>query len=516
MTRQPAATHDPAASASPIRWDIVGYFLGLAVALHAPTDADPDLWGHLRFGLDKIAAGKVIATDSYSYLTGVDAERPIWINHEWLSEVLFAAAWRAGGSPAVIALKLLVVLMIHALGYRILLRAGFGAISAGLILVALAVPLGAGLRFARPQIFTFWLFFIVCDWIVSIETRGARPSRFGLPILFAIWANLHGGVLAGLALISVWLTTQARRPQARRHAVIVLGCWLACLLNPYGWRLLEFLLREATGPRPEIADWAPLDARDWRSWSYRILVLAGAWTLVRPREVCWRLLIVFAMIAMAPLAAVRHLPLFALATLAIASPYASGLTRNFRAACRSRLGIVSRLEQSWGWSLCGLMLLMLVLGREGGRIPYDRPGDAPMPAAAVHALKRSGMSGGLAIHFDWGEYAIWRLASSNIRVSIDGRRETVYSRSIYQENLDWVRGVGVWDRLLQRPETRAALVSKAFPVYGLMRCRSDWVLAFEDEACAIFARSDSWELRVIRDPPKTTPGSVLVDDGAFP
>ena len=67
-----------------------------------PTEADPDLWGHLRFGLDTVAAGRIVRTDIYSYLSG--RHQP-WINHEWLAEAIMAIAWNAvapaaGSSPS--------------------------------------------------------------------------------------------------------------------------------------------------------------------------------------------------------------------------------------------------------------------------------------------------------------------------------------------------------------------------------------------------------------------------------
>ena len=36
------------------------------------------------------------------------------------------------------------------------------------------------------------------------------------------------------------------------------------------------------------------------------------------------------------------------------------------------------------------------------------------------------LRGRMVTYFDWGEYAIWHL-SPRVRVSLDGRRETVYS-----------------------------------------------------------------------------------------
>src|SRR5690606_19756294 len=36
--------------------------------------------------------------------------------------------------------------------------------------------------------------------------------------------------------------------------------------------------------------------------------------------------------------------------------------------------------------------------------------------------------------FDWGEYAIWQLSPAGILVSMDGRRETVYSRQVLADH----------------------------------------------------------------------------------
>jgi hypothetical protein len=88
-------------------------FTAIALIL-SRTVADPDLWGHLRFGLDIIQAGTIIQVDPYSYLT--TGQR--WINHEWLAEVLFALAWTAGREPGLILLKMTVGFLTIAILYR--------------------------------------------------------------------------------------------------------------------------------------------------------------------------------------------------------------------------------------------------------------------------------------------------------------------------------------------------------------------------------------------------------------
>jgi hypothetical protein len=98
--------------------------LGVAMALFrlVPTEADPDLWGHLRFGLDLLDTGRIVRPDSYSYLTGGQ----VWINHEWLAEAITALAWRGGGAPAVVALKVALALAVAAIVCRHLVERGVG------------------------------------------------------------------------------------------------------------------------------------------------------------------------------------------------------------------------------------------------------------------------------------------------------------------------------------------------------------------------------------------------------
>jgi len=50
--------------------------------------ADPDLWGHVRYGQDPLRDGVLPATSTYTFT----AENYRWINHENLCEVVFAVS----------------------------------------------------------------------------------------------------------------------------------------------------------------------------------------------------------------------------------------------------------------------------------------------------------------------------------------------------------------------------------------------------------------------------------------
>jgi hypothetical protein len=119
---------------TPHRWpdwptlSVVALVMSAATYGASLTIADPDLWGHVRFGLDILETGRIIHADPYSYLTG---EQP-WINHEWLAEVIFARTFAAGGSAALIALKTGLALLVLALVYWRLMRHGLAPLRASL------------------------------------------------------------------------------------------------------------------------------------------------------------------------------------------------------------------------------------------------------------------------------------------------------------------------------------------------------------------------------------------------
>ncbi len=221
------------------------------------TVADPDLWGHVRFGQDLWQTGNIIRSDPYSYLTG---DR-LWVNHEWLSEVIFYLAFAGAGSAGVIVLKSAVSLLIMALLYAHMCRQGLNPLRAGIVLLALSLLISPWLSTVRPQIFTF-LFFLLTLLLIR-QAEGGRPRcLWMLPPMFALWANLHGGFLAGLGMLLVWTfahlvsaSLHARRPgvlisrSQRAIPLALVASVLATFVNPYGVQLLSFLLRTATVAR---------------------------------------------------------------------------------------------------------------------------------------------------------------------------------------------------------------------------------------------------------------------------
>ena len=67
-----------------------GVLLLTVILATSGTTGDPDLWGHVRFGQDMLAARAIRLPDTYSFTSNRS-----WTNHEWLSEIAMAASFDA-------------------------------------------------------------------------------------------------------------------------------------------------------------------------------------------------------------------------------------------------------------------------------------------------------------------------------------------------------------------------------------------------------------------------------------
>jgi hypothetical protein len=93
----------------------------------------------------------------------------------------------------------------------------------------------------------------------------------------------------------------------------------------------------------------------------------------------------------------------------------------------------------------------------------------PEPEAA-RAIAHGGVHGRMLIWFDWGEYAIWHFAPA-VSVSIDGRRETVYSDEAVRKQFDFYF----------HPENRQAILDELKPDYIWLPANLDVVSALKSD-----------------------------------
>jgi hypothetical protein len=450
------------------------------------TVVDPDLWGHLRFGLDTLRDGTLARQDPYAYTTAGQ----LWINHEWLAEVIFAFAWQLAGNLGLIILKDGIEILTLALAFGYLLKRRVEPLWAALYLLLFLPAMLPSMWTVRPQMFTNLSFAFVL-FIILMAERGHYRWLWAAPPLICFWTNSHGGFLAGLAILAGWAVVHCLfQPYAWKRVLIPLAVTiLATLVNPYGIGLFQFLLQTAVGPRLEIAEWAPLPIQSVSGLIYLIgLGLSGAGILYGGRPKRWPLLAVFAVLALLPLLALRHLPLFALGVVMLNGEHLDGLRLRYlpshsrKSPLPEWLGIIP---------VAGVLLIcFLALPRLSQLSARTTNADFTFPVPAVQLIKESGVTGNLMIDFNWGEYAIWQLAPG-VKVGMDGRRETVYPEKMYAEYVNFYFGVGEWDAVLKNNPSDMVLMQSVSAPANLLRLSPDWPVAYADDLSTLFVRRDS-------------------------
>lgn len=388
-------------------------WLTFALALATHTRADPDLWGHLRFGLDLLMSGTV-REDPYSFTADIP-----WVNHEWLSEAVMALAWRAGGTPGLVALKLLLAALTWLPISRLFARhAPSLQALAPLLVVAALSTWGNNLR---PQSFSCAAF----ATLLFLLDRGiVRPAWLALvPLLFAVWVNLHGGWLVGGLTLAIWATRVFTAPDAIGRLVLLvvgLASLLATLVNPHGIAMWTFLAETVSFGRADIIDWQPIHrAGPAALVTWLAAAILTTLAIIRPPRPAASWTAVLIVLAIAGARVNRITAFFAIAVVAVALPYLLPARGSRRTAPLPRVQ-----------ALVGIAVALLVGAGFTWRNARCITMDAPwLPDIVTTRAMTTVPPGRMLPFFDWGQMVIWH-RGGELLVSTDGRRETVYGEAV--------------------------------------------------------------------------------------
>jgi hypothetical protein len=396
--------------------------LVLAVVI-CTTTTDPDLWGHVRFGLDILASHAIPSADTYSF-----ASDRVWINHEWLSEVAFAVSYQLLGALGLNLVRVAAIVGVLTLAWR---RASATGNSQIVVPVLAFAAIGIFLRVypIRPQLFSILLFAVQLHLLTRYDTMRSARVLLWLPVVMCAWVNLHGGWIVGLGVLMVWTGMRVLlAPSDRRTALALMGITLATgaatLVNPYGPELWGFVRSTVGINRPLVSDWQPiytLPPAFWAAWGVGVV---GTLVVIRRagRTIDPAYLAIVAMLGCAAFRVSRIDAFFALSVAFLLLPKLANLPdrkveRDAEIAPRP-----SRVLAGLAAALTVMTVVAVVQ-----RLPSIDARYPMVPEAEAEAYIRTNrLSGRMLTWFDWGEYAIWHL-SPDIQVSMDGRRETVYT-----------------------------------------------------------------------------------------
>ena len=281
--------------------------------------AQSDTFWHLRAGQDFWRTHHVPLVETYSHT----AAGSFWPNHEWLWQAVSSGLVHLGGMPLLQAFAALIVTSAFLLAYRL----SVGATSTRFLLMVLGIPVCACVWALRPQIVSLALLALLVTLLARDRLRWVVP-------LFIVWANVHGAVAlggavlvvaAGLALWRARSGDAVDRRRARLLAALVPLCAAATALTPLGPRLWTFILESiGRSRRTLIMEWMPAYPKGPVEIAFWVLAVAFVVLFFarRRRLRAWSdVVVVGAALVVLALAirAVRNIPPFLLLAIPAAS-----------------------------------------------------------------------------------------------------------------------------------------------------------------------------------------------------
>ena len=477
--------------------------------------ADPDLWGHVRYGQDVLASGHLAATATYTYT----APAQPWINHENLSEIVFAFVADHAGGAGLAALKCLLSLGLLGLMIAGARRRGAGVATTSVAVLLVTFAIAPGWSF-RPQLFTYAFFGVVVFVLDRVFADGqTKPADtrllWLLPPLLAVWANTHGGFVAGLGVLALYLGCRSAErlwaegsrglAPAALYGGVALASALATLVNPYGLDLVTWLVRDLGPPRPEIYEWRALSSADGIFPLFIVVLGLTATTWLARRQ--WRdpaRALLLAATAWQSITHVRHVPFFAIAAGFWLPPNLEPLLDRLRAATRrpDRKRAPAAGWAAWGVWVADLGLVALLAVHARGPV-VDR---SVYPVNAFRYMAKRHLTGRVVVHFDWAQYAIAAFGD-DAPVAFDGRLRTCYPQEVADAYFDFLVGdrlIPRWrseqsppvdaTRMLRLGEPDLAVVARHFThSVEVMEARPDWVLLYQDAVAQLWGRRDRYD-----------------------
>lgn len=476
------------------------YAIALFVVAVRPT-VDPDMWWHLRTG-EYILENGIPRQDVFSFT--VSDHR--WITHEWLSQAIMWLLYSAGTFPALILVFAAVIACSFWLVYRNSAGQPYLAAFVGLLAAFASAPTWG----ARPQMFNILLLALFLHIV-----EGVRGGRFSVrafwwfPLLTAVWANLHSGYLAGVALLVAyaagdaaqvvlrrWLPGQERGLTLRHSGALALaagGSLLAAALNPNTFRLWVYPFETLRSPAMQqfIQEWHPPEFRLNIFWPFAALLLLGVLGWAYGRRPAATDVLLFLGTGAAALLSARNIPLFAVVAAPIVCRAWWQLIRRDADRQPDDQAVRARGRPAPLLSLANWLLLALFLLAGGLWVGQTIAGNEEavaerFPVAAVDFLESRDLDTAYGYNsYGWGGYLIWR----GIPVFVDGRADVYGDEFLffYQQAAQLQPD---WREPLEQYSVDYVLIRRQAPLATMLGEVEGWREAYTDELAQIFVRDE--------------------------
>ena len=447
---------------------LVGIFFVIVFLTTRFSLGDADIYWHITTGQWIMDHGSLPTVDTYSHTM---FGRP-WIAKEWLSQLLFAIAYRIGGWAGVATVASIAIAAAFGLMAFFLLDRFAPVIVVLLVLSAYSLTLTQ--MMARPHALAMPILVSWAWGLIRASEQGKAPSFLMLPLM-VLWANIHGSFLIGLALIGP-LAFEAAIASAKpvrlltHWAVFTVLALLATFLTPYGPGTLIAALSVLNlgEARTIVAEWQPQDFSTLNPFHMVLLSAIGFALLLGIKLPLLRIALILVLLHLA-LSQRRHADVLGLCVpLLLAGPL--GRERERAQVHRPAMAVAFVLAVStFAWAATRQVL----------------PPARATPSAAVAIVKLLN-AGPVLNYYDIGGYLIF----AGVPTFIDGRTE-LFGKSFVKRYNQAVLLHNFSDFLtiLDEFKIEITLLRPDLPAVGLLDTIPKWKRIYSDDMAVVHIRS---------------------------
>ncbi len=487
---------------------IVVLLLVLIMAARMPVDSD--LWWHLRAGEWSWQHAQPLLADYFSF-TRYGAP---WVNHSWLAEVIYYLCFQSFSYGGVTLL--VTTLAALSMGLVYLQMEGHAIFKA--FIIVLACMVASFVWSPRPQMFSLMLLATVGYVLYQFKWR-QRKYLWLLPVLMALWGNLHGGYPLGLALMGAMLAGEVGnhvlgfegkeiltwREIAELTGWLLLSA-LAVLVNPNGFQiwLVPFQTINVGALQNIVEEWASPNFHDGAQQVFlAMLFLSVVFTGISGRRLDATDAISLLGFAYLALVARRNFGPFALVAAPVMARQGTAAWLSWRERNSSRLKKLSSRLRVSGKSekkelpmgirmlVNGLLILLLFSAFVAklysvSNAQWVQPvEDATFPRGAVEWIKINQPQGHLLNEYNAGGYLTWMQRDN--AVFIDGRTD-LYGDEIIGDWLNLVQAGAQWQVLMDKYQIKIVALSPGRPLLAELE-KLGWQKRYEDVQTVILTGS---------------------------
>ena len=453
---------------------------------------DTDFWWHIASGRYIVDSLGIPSTDPFGVFPGGDTIRhQTVLKGQWLGQVILYLIHEAFGVNGIIAFRVLVLLSCLSLLYWRARILGIQPLVMWplLCLAAIGLSLFGG---ERPQLLSF---LFAALFFLHIDLARQRNIRFlyALPVISLVWANCHGGVILGLALLAlvsltIWLDSSSPRRQKMLWFVVTLGVFISTLLTPNGLLTYAYILQlqgsELQARTSEYTSALRLFELGYH-WTqayiylFYLVALAALYRFFRQR--LWSYAAITLFLALISINSFRYYAFF----LLVASPY-------LMAGLNTLVKVSPRLTLATQATVLGMIVTLFAILLASGPAPRGGILADRYPTQLAQYVKDSRV-GGLSFNtLEWGGYLIWQLSPRVVPFidgrMLDGSRFAPYTHMLWAttQGQEFFNRIGF--DLVIVPHV-GKYNSRPYSIIQYLDRHPDWKLAFRDSQGVVFVRS---------------------------